>query len=89
MKSQLLNYRILITPDAQTGTGEKGYSAICPTLGVAGDGVTVEEAMEDVKGAIQVYLDSLAEDGEILPFDQPELDIVTTAQVFAPKSSRV
>lgn len=88
MKAKVLKYRIIVAPDTQTGTGKPGFTALCPTLGVADDGDTVEEALENVKGAIKVYVDSLVEDKEPVPVDQPQQDIITTAQVTAPSSLR-
>ena len=88
MKTKVLNYRIIVTPDIQTGRGKAGFTALCPTLGVADDGDTVEEAIENVRNAIQVYVDSLVEDKELVPVDQPQRDFVTTAQVAAPPSLR-
>lgn len=69
-------------PDKQTGTGKAGFTAFCPTLGVADDGDTIEEALANLKGAIQVYVDSLIQDNESVPTDQPERDIVTTMQII-------
>ena len=57
-------------------------------LGVADDGDTVEQALESVRGAIQVYIESLVEDKIPVPVDQPEEDMVTTTQVVAPPSLR-
>ena len=88
MKTKILNYRIIVSPDTQTGTGKKGFTALCPTLGVADDGDTVEQALESVRGAIQVYIESLVEDKIPVPVDQPEEDMVTTTQVVAPPSLR-
>ena len=84
MQTKILNYRIIVTPDRQTGTNKAGYTALCPTLGVADDGDTIEEAIQNVKGAIQAYVDSLAEDKQPVPIDKPEQDIVTTTQIEAP-----
>lgn len=81
MKTKVLNYRVLIRPDKQTGTNKPGFTAVVPTLGVADDGDTVEEALENVKGAIDAYVTSLVEDKLPVPVDYPEKDIVTTAQV--------
>lgn len=81
METKVLNYRIIIEPDEQTGTGKPGFTAYCPTLGVADDGDTIDEAIENVRGAIKAYVDSLIEDGLPVPADQPEKDIVTTAQI--------
>jgi predicted RNase H-like HicB family nuclease len=85
MQTKIFNYRIIVTPDIQTGTGKPGYTALCPTLGVADDGDTIEEALANVKGAIEAYVKSLSEDGEEIPIDHPEQDIVTTAQIYAPE----
>jgi|GEM_PF-354919 predicted RNase H-like HicB family nuclease len=83
MQTQVLNYRIIVSPDKQTGTGKPGFVAQCPTLGIADDGDTVEEALANVKQAIQVFVDSLVEDKEPVPVDLTEQDIVTTTQVSA------
>ena len=84
MQTKVLNYRIIVTPDKQTGTGKPGYTALCPTLGVADDGDTIEEALNNVRGAIQAYVSSLVEDKQPVPVDQPQQDIVTTTQINAP-----
>ena len=81
MQTKVLNYRVIVTPDKQTGTGKAGFTALCPTLGVADDGDTVEKAIFNLKGAIQAFVDSLIEDKEPVPVDQPEHDIVTTTQI--------
>ena len=88
MRTKVLNYRIIVSPDTQTGTGKAGFTALCPTLGVADDGDTIEKALENVKGAIQIYIDSLVEDEELVSVDQTQQDIVTTTQVTAPSSLR-
>ncbi len=86
MQAKVLNYRIIITPDKQTGTGKAGYTAFCPTLGVADDGDTIDKALANVRGAIEAYVDSLVEDKEPVPVDYPEQDIVTTTQINVPSS---
>ncbi len=81
MQTTILNYRVIIEPDTQTGTGKHGFTALSPTLGVADDGDTIEEALTNVKGAIEVYVQSLIDDKRAVPVDQPERDMVTTTQV--------
>jgi predicted RNase H-like HicB family nuclease len=88
MQTKVLNYRIIVTPDTQTGTNKPGYTALCPTLGVADDGDTIDEALLNIKKAIQVFVDSLVEDGQPVPVDEPEHDVVTTTQISAPASFR-
>ncbi len=47
-----------------------GYTVTVPALpGCISQGNTVEEAMEHVKEAIELYLEVLAEDGEKAPID--------------------
>ncbi len=81
MKTTVLNYRIIIEPDTQTGTKKPGFTAYCPTLGVADDGDTVEQALKNIKGAIKAYVDSLIDDGLPIPKDQTDHDIVTSTQI--------
>lgn len=89
METKVLNYRIIIEPDEQTGTGKPGFTAFSPTLGVADDGNTIEEALKNVRGAIKAYVDSLIEDKLPVPVDKPEKDIVTTTQINVTKQFQV
>ena len=87
MKTRILNYRIIVTPDVRTGIdGKVGFTAFCPTLGVADDGNTIEESLKNIKEAIEMYVKSLAEDKEPIPIDQPESDFITTTQIVARSS---
>lgn len=81
MQTTVLNYRIIVEPDRQTGRGKAGFTALCPTLGVADDGDTVEEAITNVRGAIEAYVSSLISDHQPVPIDTPERDFVTTTQI--------
>lgn len=78
METKILNYRIVIEPDTQTGTNKAGYTALCPSLCVADGGETIEQAIENVRNAIQAYVESLIADKLPVPLDQPDKDIVTT-----------
>ncbi len=84
MKTNVLNYHVIVKPDIETGTGKPGFTAFCPTLGVADDGDTVEEAITNVKEAIRTYVSSLKADGLFVPTDNPSQDILT--QVSLPAS---
>lgn len=84
MKTNVLNYRIIIRPDTQTGTGKMGFTAHCPTLGVADVGDTIDDALNNIKNAIKIYIQSLVEDHQKFPVDEPEYDVVTTAQIDIP-----
>lgn len=85
MDTKILNYRIIIEPDEQTGTGKPGYTAYSPTLGVADDGDTIDEALRNVRNAIKAYVDSLIEDKLPVPVDKPDDDIVTTTKISVNK----
>ncbi len=41
---------------------DKFYVARCPELGVTSQGKTVEEAQENIKEAIELYIESFGED---------------------------
>ena len=81
MKTKVLNYQIIVEPDNETGTKKPGFTAICPTLGVADDGDTVEQALANVTDAIQVYVDSLVSDGLPVPVELPEKNLITHTQI--------
>ena len=55
MQTTILNYRVIVEPDTQTGTDKPGFTALCPTLGVADDGDTVEE--------LNIIRDSVVKEG--------------------------
>lgn len=47
-----------------------GYHIFCPTLpGCRTEGDTLEEALENIKEAIEVYIESLKAHGEEIPFE--------------------
>jgi predicted RNase H-like HicB family nuclease len=81
MQTRVLNYRIVVEPDTQTGSGKLGYTAYCPTLGVADDGDTIEEALKNVRGAIEAYVESLIDDKLPVPVDNTDRDFVTSTQI--------
>ncbi len=66
LKKQAINYRVIVKPDHRTGSGKRCYVAICPTLGVADDGDTVEEALANLQNTIIFHLESLKEEGKAL-----------------------
>jgi 1-aminocyclopropane-1-carboxylate deaminase/D-cysteine desulfhydrase-like pyridoxal-dependent ACC family enzyme len=83
-----LDYLVHCTGSSSTQAGMvAGFKALgsnIHVIGVADDGDTVEQALANVRGAIQVFIDSLVEDNEPVSADQPEHDIITTTQVDAP-----
>ena len=81
MDTKVLNYRIIVEPDKQTGNGKPGYTAYCPTLGVADDGDTIDKAISNLKDAIETYVESLISDKIPVPVDKTDSDIITTTQI--------
>ncbi len=69
MKKKVLNYSVIIRPDARTGTGERCYSAFCPVLDVYSEGDTVEGAQKNIKAAMELALEVLTEDKQSLPIE--------------------
>lgn len=70
MEKYVLNYRVIIEPDTRLGTNEKCFTAFCPTLRVADDGDTIDEALENITEGIQCYIEALVKDSEEVP--QPD-----------------
>ena len=44
---------------------DKGYSLICPELNVASQGETFEDAIDNIKEAVELYIESAEEVGNI------------------------
>lgn len=80
MDTKILNYRVVIEPDERTGSDEPCYCAYCPTLGVADDGDTIDEALANIRGAIEAYVESLIMDGLEVPVDKP-VGVLTSIQI--------
>lgn len=66
-----MEYRIILEPDLEDG----GYIAHCPALpGCYSQGDTRDEAIRNVRGAIEAYLGSLKKDNLPVPTDvEPEI----------------
>jgi predicted RNase H-like HicB family nuclease len=47
------------------GEPEGGYSALCPELGVASQGETIEEAEASLREAVELYLESAKDIGTL------------------------
>lgn len=73
-----LEYTVVPEPDVEEG----GYTATVPTLpGCVSEGDTIEEALENAREAIELYLEGLKERGLPFPTERvrPELRQVTVA----------
>lgn len=82
METKVLNYRIIITPEKHQG--KIVYNVLCPTLGVADWGKTIEQAIQHIQGAMECYIEALLEDKQPVPApDEPNFTI-TIASVNIP-----
>jgi predicted RNase H-like HicB family nuclease len=60
---QIYNYTVLLEKEA-----DGGYHSFCPILkGCHSQGDTVEEAIENITEAIELYLESLMADNQPIP----------------------
>jgi antitoxin HicB len=76
-----MKFTVLLTPDIEDG----GYVAECPTIrGCISEGDTVEEALANIKGAIEGCLESLAANQQPLPDDQPVIVATVDADIPNP-----
>jgi antitoxin HicB len=58
--------QVILIPDNGVG----GYTAIVPSLpGCISEGDTVEEAIVNIREAIELYIESMVEHGEKVPED--------------------
>lgn len=88
VKAKVLNYRVLIEPDERTGTNEPCFTAYCPTLDIADEGDTIEEALVSIKEGIECRIEALMKQGEPVPPGDEigETVVVTSAKVSVPKN---
>ncbi len=66
-KQQILDYRIILKPDKRIGREDRCYVALCPTLGLADDGDTAQEALANIKSTIIFHLDCLKKEHKEIP----------------------
>lgn len=83
MEKKLYNYRVIIEQDERTGTNELAYTAYVPTLGIATDGDTIEQALANAKEAIEAYVGSLIEDRINVSQDVTDNYLVANTKVRA------
>ena len=67
MKSYV--FRVLVEPDT-TEDGQRAYHACCPALkGCHTWGRTYDEALANIREAIELYIEDLRQSGESIPLD--------------------
>lgn len=87
METKVLNYRIIIKP---TKEGKKTvYLAECPTLGIYDWGNTIEAVLKNIQEGIECEIEGLIKDGETVPIDHVEQELIATASINIPSSLSV
>ncbi len=87
MQKNVLNYRIIIEPEAQED-GSRVYVGFCPTLGISDYGDTVEDVLTSMKDGIELAVGSLAKSKKEVPVDDIEQQIIASASVNIPTGFR-
>ena len=78
MTMRVLDFKVILEPDLKDG----GFVVTCPTLqGCYSQGETVPEAMANIKEAIELCLEEMAEQGEEIP--DPSLSMIGSVVVEA------
>lgn len=80
MIKSVYNYRILIEPETYED-GSIVYVAHCPTLQISDYGDTVEEVLMSIKDGIQLAIETIQKEGEEIPKDNIENQIITSTQI--------
>lgn len=79
MTMSTLTYRVLLKREP-----EGGYTVTVPSLpGCVTYGDTIEEAVEMAREAIELYLESLREDGEEIPTEEDALEYALSVEAHA------
>lgn len=74
---QKLTYRILLRKEP-----EGGYTVLVPALpGCITYGKTIEEAIKMAKEAIELYLESMIENGEEIPTEEGTLEYTLSVDI--------
>ena len=88
MEKHILNYRIIIEKE-KYDDGATVYVAHCPTLGISDYGNTVEDVLASIKDGIELAVESLAKDGEQIPVDKVEEQLITSAKINVPAGVKI
>ena len=79
VEERTLNYRVLLRKEP-----EGGYTVLVPSLpGCVTYGDTVEEAIVMAKEAIEIYIESLRENGEDIPTEEDTQEFTVTVKAHA------
>jgi predicted RNase H-like HicB family nuclease len=79
MNKKVLNYQVVVTPD-EYPDGKPCYNVYCPTLNISDYGNTIDEALSSMREAIELWVDTLAENKELIPADKSGM-LMTTLDI--------
>lgn len=88
MDKRVLNYRVIIEP-TKYSDGAIVYEASCPKLGVYDYGDSVEEVLESIRDGIWLAIETMAKDGQEVPVDDVEKQILTSTRINLPSGLKV
>jgi len=78
MEVREMRYPVILTPDHEAGR----FVAECPALpGCIGEGETVEEALANIREAIEACLEVMREHGD--PISEPTDSLLATVEITA------
>lgn len=79
--AKIFSYRVFIEKEAYED-GSPVYVTHVPSLGISDYGETIEEALANTEKLIKFHIESLVEEGEVVPTSDDITNIiVTTTQV--------
>lgn len=83
MRTNILKYNIIIRKEG------KHYIADAPTLGVSDFGKTIEEAKENIKGAVKCHVEGLIKTKNDVPAPDSEEFYISNTEIILPKNLRL
>ena len=84
MQQKVLNYRIIIEPEKYDDESIV-YVAYCPTLCISDYGDSIEKVLSSIKDGIELAVESLAREGQEIPIDDIQEQIITSTMVNSPQ----
>lgn len=88
MKTQVLNYRIIIEKEKYED-GSNVYVANCPSLGISDYGDTVENVLASIKDGVQLAVESLAKEGKDVPVDHVDEQFIASTKIKIPSGIKI
>lgn len=79
MKTQVLNYHILVEKEKQDK--KTVYVSFAPTLGISDFGKTIDQAVSNLEKAMRLYIETLIELKQPVPAPDTEDYFVTSRKI--------